>query len=160
MKVADMVVSNFEITSDLLSGPAEQDAMPVHVEADFALPSVMTCKFKAPLYYSNAELFMDEVLSIVGTAPPRLRWFVLRFGSINEVDHIAAQMLMELADRMEKQQVALVFAELSADLREFLSDSGVLEVVRADRIFASVDAALAACKLCRLTPRQRWRKMS
>jgi len=40
--------------------------------------------------------------------------------------------------------VALVFAELSVELRKFLSDSGVLEVVREDRIFASVGAAVAA----------------
>jgi len=56
----------------------------------------------------------------------------------------SARMLMELADRMRKEEIALVFAGLSADLKDFLSDFGVLEVVGSDRVFASVDAALAA----------------
>jgi len=50
----------------------------------------MTCKFKAPLYYGNAEFFMRDALSIVRSAPLKLRWFVLRFDSIDGVDFIAA----------------------------------------------------------------------
>jgi MFS superfamily sulfate permease-like transporter len=138
-------VSNLDLTNGVLSGPAEVDVIAVHID-DFVLPGVLTCKFKVPLYYGNAEFFMHDALSIVRSAPLRLRWFVLRFDSIDSVDFIAARMLMELADRMRKEEVALVFAELSADLRDFLSDSGVLEVVGSDRVFASVDAALAAFK--------------
>jgi MFS superfamily sulfate permease-like transporter len=84
---------------------------------------------------------------------------VFRFDSIDRVDFIAAKMLMELADRMRKEEVALVFAELSTDLRAFLSDSGVLEAFGSDRVFASVDAALAAVKHSTLNA-GRARKMS
>ena len=52
---------------------------------------------------------MNEVLSIVGTAPPRLRWLILRFDSIEDVDYVAAKMLVELADRIGREQVTLVF---------------------------------------------------
>ena len=38
------------------------------------------------------------------------------------------------------------FAELSTGLRRFLSDSDVLKAVGLDKVFASVDAALAAFK--------------
>ncbi len=118
--------------------------MPIHI--DVALPSVVICRFKAPLYYGNAEFFMDEVLSIVRSSPLRFRWFILRFDSINAVDYIGAKMLTELADRLQKEQVALVFAELSTDLRRFLFDSDVLEAVGLNKVFASVDAALASLK--------------
>jgi sulfate permease, SulP family len=118
--------------------------MPIHIDVDAALPNIMICRFKVPLHYDNAEFFMNEALSILRTAPSTLQWFVLRFVSINDVDYVAAKMLMELADRMQSEKVALVFAELSTDVRGFLSDSGVLEAVGSDRVFASVDAALAA----------------
>jgi len=123
--------------------------MRIHIDADVALPSLMICRFKVPLSYANAEFFMDEVLSTIRTAPTRPRWFVLRFDSIEDVDYVAANMLMELAERMGREQVALVFAEMAPDLRGFLSDSGVLEVIGLDKVFASVDAALAAFSTAR-----------
>jgi MFS superfamily sulfate permease-like transporter len=135
-----------ESINGLLSGSAQEDHMPIHIDVDVALPSVVICRFKAPLYYGNAEFFMDEVLSIVRFSPLRLRWFILRFDSINAVDYIGAKMLTELADRLQKEQVALVFAELSTDLRRFLFDSDVLEAVGLNKVFASVDAALASLK--------------
>ena len=101
----------------------------------------MICSFKAPLSYINAEVFMHEVLSFVKAGPPSPRWFILRFDSIGEVDYVAAKMLMELADRMEREQVTLGFTGLSPDLRGFLSDSGVLDVIGSDRVFTSVHEA-------------------
>jgi MFS superfamily sulfate permease-like transporter len=138
--------NNLEIADDRLSGSAEEGFIPVQIDADGALPGLMICTVKTPLYYANAEFFMDEVLSVVRTAPSRPRWFLLRFDSIEDVDYVAANMLMELADRMAREQVALVFAELPTDLAGFLSDSGVLELVGLNKVFASVDRALAAFK--------------
>jgi MFS superfamily sulfate permease-like transporter len=145
--------------NDLLSGSAEEDFIPRHIDVDVALPGLMICRFKVSLYYGNAEFLMNEVLSIVRTAASRLRWLILRFDSIDDVDDVAAKMLMELADRMRREEVALVFAELSADLRGYLSGFGVLEVVGLDKVFASIDAARAAFKH-RIPNAQRMRKIS
>jgi anti-anti-sigma regulatory factor len=87
---------------------------------------------------------MDEVLSLIRNAPSTLRWFILRFDFVDDVDYVAAKMLMELADRMGREQVALVFADLSTEVEGFLSDCGVLEVVGSDKVFASIGTALAS----------------
>jgi|SRR5437762_301040 len=142
----DSFVRNLESADGLLSGSAEKDTVPIHIDVDVALPSFMICSCNVPLSYANAEFFMNEVLSLVRTAPPSPRWLILRFDSIGEVDYVAAKMLMELADRMEREQVALVFADLSPDLRGFLSDSGVLDLIGSDKVFASVDEAFASFK--------------
>jgi len=110
--------------------------MPIYIKVDVALPSLTICSFQAPLSYTNAEFFMHEVLSLVTALPPSPRWFILRFDSIGEVDYVAAKMLKELADRMERAQVTLGFTGLSPDLRSFLSDSGVLDVIGSERVFA------------------------
>ena len=122
--------------------------MLIEMQPDVALPGLKICRIKAPLNYVNAESFMNEVLSIVDSAPSILRWFILRFDSIDDVDYVGANKLMELADRLGREQVSLVFAEMSTSLGSFLSDSGVLEVVGSERVFASVGAALAAIKHC------------
>jgi MFS superfamily sulfate permease-like transporter len=139
-------VHNLQSVDGRLSGPAEKDIMPIHIRVDVTLPSLTICSFKVPLSYANAESFMHEALSLVSAAPPSPRWFILRFDSIGEVDYVAAKMLMELADRMEREQVTLGFTELSPDLRSFLSDSCVLDVIGSDKVFASVHEACTPIK--------------
>jgi MFS superfamily sulfate permease-like transporter len=132
------------ITSNRITQRAEENFVARYVMSDVALPALLIGRFTAPLYYANAESFMNKVLSFVRDAPPNLRWFILRFDSVQHVDNIAAKMLMELADRMSKQHVTLVFTELCAAVESFLSDSGVLAGIGFDKVFPSVDAALAA----------------
>ena len=141
---------NLDSADGSLSGSSDTDFTPIDLDIDVALPSLLICRLKLSLSYANAEFFMDEVLSLVRAAPSRLRWFILRFDSIDEVDYVAAKMLMELADRMVREQVELVFAELSPNLKDFLSDCGVLEVIGLDKVFASGDEAFTAC--VNLTP--------
>ncbi|HTN72478.1 MAG TPA: sodium-independent anion transporter [Methylomirabilota bacterium] len=148
--------------SDIANGSPldmEKEFIPNYMEIDVALPGVMTCRLNAPLYYGNAEYVMNEMLSIVRTSSPRIRWFILRFDSLGDVDYIAAKRIMELADRMGREQVALVFVGLSTDLKHFLADCGVFGVVAPDNVFTSLDAALTALKHC-ATDDERGRKMS
>src|SRR5947207_9702136 len=84
---------------------------------DVALPALMIGRFTAPLYYANAESFMKDVLLFARDGPPDLRWFILRFDSIEGVDYVAAKILMELADRMSEQRVTFIFSELGAEVK-------------------------------------------
>lgn len=72
----------------------------------------------------------------------------LAIGSIDDVDYVGANKLMELADRLGTERVSLVCAEIPTSLGSFLSDSSVLEVVGSEKAFASVGAALAAFRHC------------
>jgi sulfate permease, SulP family len=111
--------------------------------ADVALPGLMICRLAGSLYYANAESLMNEVLSLVRDAPSTLRSFILRFDSVDDVDYVGAKMLMELADRMAREQVALVFAGVSKEVEDLLSDFGVVQAVGSDKVFTSIDASVA-----------------
>jgi MFS superfamily sulfate permease-like transporter len=111
--------------------------------ADVALPGLMICRLAGSLYYANAESLMNEVLSLVRGAPSTLRSFILRFDSIDDVDCVGAKMLLELADRMAREQVALVFAGVSKKVEDLLSDFGVVQALGSDKVFTSIDAAVA-----------------
>jgi len=134
-------VNEFQIANGRFSGPAEEDYLMVN--ADVALPGLMICRLAGSLYYANAESLMNELLSLVRDAPSTFRWFILRFDSIDDVDYVAAKMLMELADRMAREQVALVFAGVSKEVEALLSDFGVVQAVGSDKVFTSIDAAVA-----------------
>jgi MFS superfamily sulfate permease-like transporter len=136
-------VQDFEIANGPIEG-GEESFVTMYAMSDPALREVMIARFTASLHYANAESFMDEVLLSLRHAPCNLRWFIVRFDSIEDVDYVAANMLMELADRMSKQHVTLVFTGLCAEVKSVLSNSGVLAVIGLDRVFPSIDAALAA----------------
>jgi MFS superfamily sulfate permease-like transporter len=111
-------ISEFRVVKGRLSGPAQEDSLTVYAAGiDDALPRLMICRPTGSLYYANAESLMNEVLSLVRDAPSTLRSFILRFDSIEDVDCVAAKMLMELADRLAREQVALVFADVSKKSR-------------------------------------------
>jgi MFS superfamily sulfate permease-like transporter len=138
-------VNEFQIANGRLSGPAQEDFLTVYAAgADDALPRLMICRLAGSLYYANAESSMNEELSLVRDAPSTLRSFTLRFDSIEDVDYVAAKMSAELADRMEREQVALVFADLPTDVEFFLSDFSVVQAVGSDKVFTSIDTAPVA----------------
>jgi sulfate permease, SulP family len=137
-------VNEFQIANGRFSGPAQEDCLMVNAAgADVALPGLMICRLAGSLYYANAESLMNEVLSLVRGAPSTLRSFILRFDSIDDVDCVGAKMLLELADRMAREQVALVFAGVSKKVEDLLSDFGVVQALGSDKVFTSIDAAVA-----------------
>lgn len=113
--------------------------------------NVLACTVVAPLSYANAESFMSALLSRVRDSAPAVRWLVLRFDRLDEIDYVAAQMLMELSDRLESEGVTLVFAGLSRTVAQFLEDFGVLARIGYERVFSSAHAAITVCEE---TPRQ------
>lgn len=90
---------------------------------------------------------MGELLLWIGSTRCAVRWLALRFDSIESIDCVGAQMLMELAERLRNQGVTLVLTELTPEHKSFLSDFGVLRTIGVDQIFSSVDAALASYDL-------------
>ena len=111
-----------------------------------AAHNVLACTVGAPLSYANAESFMSALLSRVRNSAPPVRWLVLRLDRLDEIDYVAAQMLMELSDRMECEGVTLVFGGLSRAVAQFLEDFGVLATIGHERVFSSAQAAVAVCE--------------
>jgi len=146
-------VYEFQIANARLLRPAQEDFPTEYATgADVALPGLMICRLSGSLYYANAESLMNEMLSLVKDAPTTLRSFILRFDSIDDVDCVGAKMLMELADRMAREQVALVFAGVSQEVEDLLSDFGVVHAFGSDKVFTFIDTALAAFEHLHLTP--------
>lgn len=111
-----------------------------------ATQKVLACTVGAPLSYANAESFMSALLSRVRDSAPAVRWLVLRLDGIDEIDYIAAQMLMELSDRMESKGVTLILTGLSPVVARFLEEFGVLATIGHERVFSSLHDAVAGLR--------------
>ena len=102
----------------------------------------MIYRFEAPLYYANADFFMREVLELIQNGDPALRWFMVRFSRISDVDYSASKMLTELIHRLQARRLTLVFCDIDDRLRSLLKRYGILDNIGNDRVFNHLDAVI------------------
>jgi high affinity sulfate transporter 1 len=100
-------------------------------------------RFDAPLIFANAGTFRDEVLALAAR-DPQPAWIVVAAEPITDVDTTACDMLEELVQKLDKQGVHLVFAELKDPARRKIDRYGLEHVLADDRFFPTIRAATDA----------------
>src|SRR5262249_16048855 len=101
-------------------------------------------RFYAPLFFANADYFMQRVRGLVAGSPSPVRWFLLDVQAVPEIDVTAADMLARLAEELRSRGIALKFARANRPLREVLAAVGLGEHLRETSLFPSVHAAIEA----------------
>ena len=109
-------------------------------------PGLVVYRFGADLFYANAHRFSGEVCSLIEHAPTPVRWFVVDAGAITDIDYSAARDLHDLCDELKGRGVLLVFGRVGPDLRGDMDRHGILALIRADRIFATLHEAIALAR--------------
>lgn len=109
-----------------------------------ALPGLMIYRFEAPIYYANADYFMTEALSLTATPGAPVRWFLVRFDSISDVDYSGSKMLLELASRLRDRNVTMAFTDVKDDDRALLQRYGIIAKVGAENVFVHFPDAINA----------------
>jgi sulfate permease, SulP family len=105
------------------------------------VPGVVIERFEGPLVFTNAELLVAEVRQQVDTAPRPPRAVVLDFEGVTQVDITGSDALRRLHAWLKPRGVTLALARVSATVRDTLDRGGVLAVISADLVFATVHAA-------------------
>jgi sulfate permease, SulP family len=117
--------------------------LPIDTYVELA-PGLVVYRFAASLYYANANRLSEQVLTIVGNAEPAVSWFCVDAAAIEDVDYSAAQTLREAHGVLSERGIRLVLAEVVDDVKTELARLGVLDVIGADAIYPTVEAALEA----------------
>jgi SulP family sulfate permease len=118
-------------------------ALPVE-QAEQAAPGVVVYRFDASLYYANASLFAEEVLQLVVGADPPVKQLCLDAEAIGDVDYSAAETIRETVTALREQGASFSIARLTGDVRAQLDRYGITDLVGADHIYDTVEAALTA----------------
>ena len=100
-------------------------------------------RFGADLFYANANRFSGEVRALVEQAPTPVRWFVVDAGAITDIDYSAARELRDLCDDLKGRGVTLVFGRVGPDLRADMDRHGILALIGAGRVVATLHEAIA-----------------
>ena len=128
----------------VLKGEGEPLQLVPPVPGTFTEPGLVMYRFGAALFYANAGLFSDQIRSLVGPAPPAVRWLVVDAEAITNIDFTAARVVRELHQDLVQCGVMLGFARVSVSLRSDLDRHRLTEVIGPEYLFDRLHDAIQA----------------
>lgn len=105
------------------------------------LPGLVIFRFDAPLFFANARTFRDELRLIVDKHP-NLKWIIIAAEPITDVDTTAADMLIELDEKLNNNGISIVFAELKDPVKRKLERYKLIGPLNPKHFFPTVESAV------------------
>jgi MFS superfamily sulfate permease-like transporter len=96
------------------------------------------------LFFANAELFKERVLSVVAKSPTPARRLVVAAEPVTSVDVTAADSLRELDEVLNRNGIRLCFAELKDPVKDKLKRFGLSKERGEEDFFPTIEAAVAS----------------
>jgi high affinity sulfate transporter 1 len=106
------------------------------------IPGLVLFRWDAPLFFANAELFQECVITATENAPTPVRWIVVAAEPVTNVDVTAADVVAELDHTLRKAGITLCFAELKDPVKDKLKRFGLLSQLGENAFFPTVGAAV------------------
>jgi MFS superfamily sulfate permease-like transporter len=111
------------------------------------IPGLVVYRYDAPLFFANAENFLERALAAVaenpeGQAP--VEWFVLNAEANVDMDLTAVDALDQLRRDLEARGIVFAMARVKQDLRELLDAAGLVDKIGENRIFMTLPTAVEA----------------
>lgn len=105
------------------------------------LPGLVILRFDGPLFFANARTFKEEIQHITVTNP-KVHWIIIAAEPITDVDTTAADMLLELDNKLNNNGIHLAFAELKDPVRRKLEHYELIGPLNPEHFFPTIDAAI------------------
>jgi MFS superfamily sulfate permease-like transporter len=106
-------------------------------------PGLVVYRFGTSLYYANSSRLVEDVTALVGHGGP-LRWMVIDFAAIGDVDYSASAVLASVIDHVHQHHVHLVFCSVLGPVRQRLDRYGISKALGPDAYFDTPGEALEA----------------
>jgi sulfate permease, SulP family len=107
-------------------------------------PWLVIYRFDAPLIFSNADVFSDEVRRLVEEADPRPLTVIIDCEMIYEMDTTASDAFAELHSILASGGAEVFLARVHAPVRRFMRRDGVIDLVGEENLFSTVRDAVRA----------------
>ncbi|WP_373557167.1 SulP family inorganic anion transporter [Burkholderia sp. MSMB1826] len=108
------------------------------------IPGLVLLRWDAPLFFANAEIFHERVMSAARDAPTRTRWVAIAAEPVTDIDVTAADMLARLDDELDDADMQLCFAELKGPVKDSLKRYGLYERIGEDHFMPTVGETVSA----------------
>jgi SulP family sulfate permease len=100
-------------------------------------------RFGTSLYYANASRLLEDVEALTGHGSP-LRWLIIDWAAIGDVDYTASAVLVEVIEHAHQQNVRLVFTSVLGPVRQQLDRYGISKALGQDAYLDTPGQALEA----------------
>ncbi|GAB4448721.1 MAG: SulP family inorganic anion transporter [Anaerolineae bacterium] len=108
-------------------------------------PGLIIYRFGAPLYFANANLFLEEVETLVSHAPEPVKWFVLDAEAITDIDTTGAEALAQSHSLLTGLGVTLAVSRAKEPVPKLLQRYELFERIGENHLFATNRLAVEAC---------------
>jgi sulfate permease, SulP family len=105
-----------------------------------AVAGVVVYRFDAPLFFANADYFVQHATEAFDEATPRR--LVLDFEAVTFVDVTAARVLRRLVEYVTAAEGELCLARTRQPVLDQLRDAGLFAVIGEDRLYPTVRSAV------------------
>ncbi len=115
----------------------KEHLVPVSSNAQI-IPGLMIYRFNHSMYYANAELLSQEVLTLVESSQPPLSWFCIDVTAVDDIDFSAAATLREIYVSLKGKGIRLVLAEVANDIHGESDRSGLTDLIGNDGFYETI----------------------
>jgi len=109
-----------------------------------AVPGVLVYRFDAPLIFTNADFFKDDLTERLRAADPPYEQVVLDFEAVYEIDTTGLDALLQVEELLEDDSIRLDLARVKTDPRALLDRMKATERLGSDHLHATIRDAIAA----------------
>jgi high affinity sulfate transporter 1 len=106
------------------------------------IPGLVLFRWDAPLFFANAEIFREQTLRAVSTAPSPTKWVVVAAEPVTDVDITAADVLAELEAELKLAGVELCFAQMKGPVKDHLKRYGLFGKLGTEHFFPTIGQAV------------------
>ena len=100
-------------------------------------------RFGTSLYYANANRLTEDVAMLIAHGGP-LRWMVIDFAAIGDVDYTASAVLLKVVEHVHQHHVHLALSSVLGPVRHQLDRYGISEALGQAAYFETPGEALKA----------------
>ena len=104
---------------------------------------IMAMRYDGSLYFANVSYFEDTVLEAL-TSRPTAKYVLIVGDGINQMDASGEEVVHHLVERLSDAGVTLVFSGLKKQVLDVMRQTGLMEAVGQQNIFATEDQAIAS----------------
>ena len=122
-------------TSALVETPDGSYFAPVGVGDGTGSSGLVIYRFRAPLFFANATLFLDEIEQLVTGTPSPVRWFVLDAEAMVDIDTTGAEVLRQAIAMLDKRDITFAVSRADMAFRSWLDRYEITGLIGQERFY-------------------------
>jgi len=108
-----------------------------------AAPGLIIYRFEAPMFFANAQYFLDETRRLID-AVPDLKCFILDEQAITTMDVTAVETLSQFHSNLKSKGITLEIARENSNVRKMMQNTHLEEEIGSENFYPNVRTAVQA----------------